>query len=184
MIARSRWSILALLLGGAVGLGVSSVGAQEQPMGLSPEESVRPAPEAGREQVMALLVKKENDLQRREATLLAREQDLRAAEEQVSKRLAELGTLRDDIRGMLTGLDDERTARVAGLVKMFESMRAAQAAAILEKTDADIALAVLSRMNKGKAGKALAAMTPEKAAYFAERLGGPAMASPKKTPSP
>jgi flagellar motility protein MotE (MotC chaperone) len=184
MTTRSRWSVLGLMLGAAVGLGVSSVGAQEAAFGQSAEDAVRPSPEAGREQVMALLVRKESDLDRREATLLAREQDLRAAEEQVGKRLSELQTLRDDIRGMLTGLDEERTARVMGLVKMFESMRAAQAAAILEKTDADIALAVLSRMNKGKAGKALAAMTPEKAAYFAERLGGPALSSAKRAAPP
>ena len=175
----TRWSVGALTMGVMVGLGLSAMGATDAGKGADeariPEEEVRPSPERGREEIIALLSRKEQDLQRREATLLAREQDLRAAEEEVTKRLTEVQAVREEIRGMLTGLDDKRAAKVAGLVKMFESIKSQQAAQILLEQEPAIALEILSRMKKDKAGKALAAMPPKRAAWFADRLGGPAL---------
>jgi flagellar motility protein MotE (MotC chaperone) len=81
---------------------------------------------------------------------------------------------------MLTDLDGEREERVASLVKMFESMRPKQAAAILQVTDDEIALEVLERMNRGKAGKTLAAMEPKRAATLAERIGRAALTEPEE----
>ncbi|GEM_PF-1878655 len=176
----TRWSLGALSMGVMVGLGLSALGATdpgaaEGKTERTPEEEVRPSPERGREEIIALLSRKEQDLERREATLLAREQDLRAAEEEVTRRLTELQATRDEIRGMLTGLDDQRAAKVTGLVKMFEAMKAPQAAQILMEQEPAIALEVLGRMKKDKAGKVLAAMPPKRAAWFADRLGGPSL---------
>ena len=56
---------------------------------------------------------------------------------------------------------------------MFESMRPPYAAAILVKTEPNVAVEVLGRMNKSKAGKVMAAMAPDRAAWFADQIGGP-----------
>jgi flagellar motility protein MotE (MotC chaperone) len=122
---------------------------------------------------MDLLEQKDRGLQRREATLEAREADLRAAEGEVQLRLDELKAVRGDIEGLLSQLDDEQKKRVTTLVKMMESMRDKQAAAILDQTEDVVALEVLMRMNVSKAGKALAKMAPARAAFFAEKLGAP-----------
>lgn len=171
MARSSGWSLGMLLIGSVVGLGVSALGAPEEDFA----EVIRPSADRGREEVMALLSRKERVLERRESTLNAREADLRAAESQVEARLTELQELRSDIRVLLATLDEDREARVTHLVKMFESMRPPQAADILAVTEDAVALEVLERMNRSKAGKTLAAMEPDRAAFLAERIGDAAL---------
>ena len=167
----SRWSVLALVLGTIVGLGVSALGAPES----DADDSFRPAELAGKEKLYAILDRKIRAVDRREATLQAREADLRAAEEQIENRLGELQGLRDQIRVLLSDLDENRELRMVHLVKMFETMRANQAASILAVSDDKLALEILRRMNRSKAGKALAQMPTERASDLAEKLGGPAL---------
>ena len=166
----------ALLVGALGGYGVSVArGAPgEGPM------SVRATADQGKDRLYALLMRKDAALKRREELVENEKQDLRTAEAALETRLLELQKLRDQIREMLTDLDGEREERVASLVKMFESMRPKQAAAILEVTDDEIALEVLERMNRGKAGKTLAAMEPKRAAALAERIGRAALSPPEE----
>lgn len=138
---------------------------------------VRSEQARGAEALMDLLEQRELALKRRETTLQAREADLRAAEEEVTKRLTDLQGLRDEITEMLTDLDAQQKARVTKLVKMMESVRDKQAAAILSVTDDTVALKVLMRMNVAKAGKALAAMEPARAAQFAQKMGAPPLSA-------
>lgn len=169
-------AIGALLVGALGGYGVSVArgAADDGPL------SVRATADQGKERLYALLMRKDAALKRREELVENEKQDLRAAEAALEARLLELQKLRDLIREMLTDLDGEREQRVAGLVKMFESMRPKQAAAILEVTDDEIALEVLERMNQGKAGKTLAAMDPERASELAERIGRAALTPPEE----
>ena len=170
----NRWGLpVAAVLGVVVGLGLSAIAAPDSDSLLN--EDLRPSPELGRERVMVLLERQKLSLERREATLATREADLRAAEEQVELRLEELQELRDEIRGLLIELDEDREARVSRLVKMLENMRPAQAGDILVGTPESVALEVLMRMNQAKAGRALAAMPPVVAAALAEKLGAPPM---------
>jgi flagellar motility protein MotE (MotC chaperone) len=167
---------VAVLIGALGGYGVSvAQGAPDDgPL------SVRATADQGENKLFSLLIQKENALERREKLVANEEQDLRAAELALESRLLELQKLRDQIREMLTDLDGDREERVASLVKMFESMRPKQSAAILEVTDEEIALEVLERMNQGKAGKTLAAMEPTIAARLAERIGRAALTPPEE----
>jgi flagellar motility protein MotE (MotC chaperone) len=161
----------ALMLGAVAGYGVSvAIGAPEDF-----DAGLRSGTDRGKEQLVLLLQRKEESLNRREQTIGAREADVRAAEEQVERRIKELQELREQIRASLEDLDGDREERIVGLVKMFESMRPKQAAGILTVTEDDIALEVLERMNRTKAGKALAAMEPKRAAFLAERIGKAAL---------
>ena len=85
-------------------------------------------------------------------------------------RIEELESLREELQVLMSEGDAQRNERVEALIKMTESMRSAQAAAVLEEMDQDLAVEVLDGMNRGKAGKALAAMPPAKAAELAEAL--------------
>jgi flagellar motility protein MotE (MotC chaperone) len=167
---------VAVLIGALGGYGVSvAQGAPDDgPL------SVRATADQGENKLFSLLIQKENALERREKLVANEEQDLRAAELALESRLLELQKLRDQIREMLTDLDGDREERVASLVKMFESMRPKQSAAILEVTDEEVALEVLERMNQGKAGKTLAAMEPTIAARLAERIGRAALTPPEE----
>ena len=175
-MSRTLPLIVGVLLGavGVYGVSVAQGAPDDGPM------SVRATADQGKERLHALLMRKDAALKRREELVENEKQDLRAAEAALQSRLAELQTLRDQIRGMLTELDGEREERVVNLVKMFESMRPKQAAGILEVTDDEIALEVLERMNQGKAGKTLAAMDPERAATLAERIGRAALTPPEE----
>jgi flagellar motility protein MotE (MotC chaperone) len=168
--------LVAMLLGGLGGYGVSVArGAPEDG-----QLSVRATADQGKDRLYWMLLQKDSALKRREELVENEKQDLRAAEAALESRLVELQKLRDQIREMLTDLDGEREERVVNLVKMFESMRPKQAAAILEVTDDEIALEVLERMNQGKAGKTLAAMDANRAAGLAERIGRAALNPPEE----
>jgi flagellar motility protein MotE (MotC chaperone) len=164
----SRVLPVVLVVGVLSGIAATAIGATG-----SSAKGIRSEQARGAEAIMDLLEQKDRGLQRREATLEAREADLRAAEAEVQLRLDELKTVRGDIEGLLSQLDDEQKKRVTTLVKMMESMRDKQAAAILDETEDAVALEVLMRMNVSKAGKALAKMEPARAAFFAEKLGAP-----------
>ena len=164
-----------LVVSVVAGAAATAVGAQG-----SDAPSIRSEQARGAEAIMDLLEQKDRGLTRREATLEAREADLRAAEAEVQVRLDELAIVRDDISKMLTQLDDRQKERVTTLVKMMESMRDKQAAAILNETEDAVALEVLMKMNTSKAGKALAKMAAERAAFFAEQMGAPPI--PREAP--
>ncbi len=159
---------VVLVAGVLSGIAFTAIGA---PGGRA--KGIRSEQARGAEAIMDLLEQKDRGLQRREATLESREADLRAAEGEVQLRLDELKKVREDIQALLVELDDEQKERVTTLVKMMESMRDKQAAAILDETEDLVALEVLMRMNVSKAGKALAKMAPARAAFFAEKLGAP-----------
>jgi flagellar motility protein MotE (MotC chaperone) len=171
-----RLGALALLAfaTGIIGVGMSALGAPEDEF-TEEDLSLRPSPDRGREEVMRLLARKERNLLEREKLVDKKEADLRAAQEEVEQRISELQGLRDELRLQLGDLDEDREARITHLVKMFEAMREKKAAAILEITEDTVALEVLERMKKDKAGKILGSMTPDRASELAESIGDAAL---------
>jgi len=119
---------------------------------------------------MDRLRQKERSLDHREATIAAREADLRLAEKKLEQRMVELQGLRTEIAAQLKGLDSAQEERVMALVHMFEGMRAKDAAAIVSAEDPKVTLEVLERMSRMKAGKILAEMDPAMAASLADRF--------------
>ena len=135
----------------------------------SPSEVVR-ADSRGMRAVIDALKSRERALDRRERSIEARESDLRQVEAELDARLAELQELRETLKGLLEESDEVREARIRQLTKMVESMRSKQAAGVFAELDNELAVEVLRRMNKAKAGKALAAMEPARAAALGELL--------------
>lgn len=129
----------------------------------------------GMREVLDALKFKERAMERRAKSIDDREEDLRRVEEDLQSRLDDLSAMRDELRTLLKDADGEREVRVAGLVKMVESMRAAQAATMVSVLEDDLAVDVLERMNRGKAGKMLSQMDPRKAASLAEQLTVPVL---------
>ena len=127
----------------------------------------------GAQALAAALNARERGLDRREATLLEKEKDLAVAEQRLMERMTELTELREQIAEMLEQADDERDARVLGLVKMIESMKARDAAPVVVALDDELAVEVLDRMSRAKAGKLLAEMKAGTAARLAEQMTRP-----------
>jgi flagellar motility protein MotE (MotC chaperone) len=160
---RLRTVTLATLL--ACGLAVCGASAMAENDAESAE--LRTPSSEGMQWLMDKLRQKERSLDHREATLAAREADLRLAEQKLEERLEGLKSLRVELEAQLGALDEARETRVVGLVRMFEGMRSKDAAAILSATETDIAIEVLERMSRMKAGKVLAEMEPAQAASLA-----------------
>ncbi len=147
-------------------------------LGQSPEPTIERDPfyearSRGVQELAAALNSRERQLDARERTLEDRERDLREAEVRLEERLGDLDQLRTDMDDMLVQLEEEQEARVRALVRMVESVRPAQAAPIVSQLDEALAVDVLVRMNRSKAGKLLAAMSPAQAARLAQLSTAP-----------
>jgi flagellar motility protein MotE (MotC chaperone) len=123
----------------------------------------------GLETLAAELHARQRAIERREVSVLAKAEDLAAAEARLKMRMTELEALRAEIDALLAGLDDAEEDRVVALVKMVEKMRAKDAAPIVSELDPELAVSVIDRMSSTKAGKMLAAMEPVTAAGLAAR---------------
>ena len=173
--ARKPALVIAIFLLFA-GLPQAGVLAQEEETTRPRDDSeiipkkMRDQADIGTRAVLDMLTRKAPALDRRDATLKDREADLRGAEQELTQRLEDLKTLREELTKLLVKADDDREQRVEQLKAMFEGMRSGDAANILANTDTDVALEVLQRMSRTKAGKVLASMKPVDAAALAERM--------------
>ena len=120
--------------------------------------------------ISSLLHYRKEALDRREQSIKDREVDITNAESRLNEQFKELEKIRDELGEKMKAMDAKKAAKVKALVARFEKVRAKQSAAILEKTDDDVAVMVLQEMKAGKAGKILAAMNVDKAAYLTEIL--------------
>ena len=119
------------------------------------------------------LARRQRQVEERETTLAARESDLADAETRLDTRLAELAAARASIEEQLATADEKRAERITALVKMVESNRASTIAPMIAQLEPGLAVEVLDRMNKTKAGKLLAALDAETAARLATRMTKP-----------
>lgn len=132
--------------------------------------------QAGNRTLANELKRRERELDDREHSFSARQQGLADAEKRLDARIAALTKLRNDLQGNVAQADDAREVRVKALVKMVESNRAASIAPMVSQLDESLAVEVLDRMNRVKAGKLLAALAPAKAASLAGKLTRPLQA--------
>lgn len=122
------------------------------------------------------------ELDRRAAEVSQREVVLQAAEKRIDEKIAKLASLEKDIGGIVDKQNQEDDARIKSLVKIYESMKAPEAARIFEQLDMPVLLGVLEHMKELKASAILANMDPTKAKTvtlaLAERRDAHAKAEP------
>ena len=116
------------------------------------------------------LARRRADLEAREGELDQREALLEVAERRMGETMAELEALRAEIEGMLGQADARREQQLVSLVRMYEAMRPADAAAIFDGLELEVLLNVLERMREAKAAPIVAGMTPERAREVTSEL--------------
>jgi len=109
------------------------------------------------------LAQRRKDLEKREHVLERKEALLQAAERELDQKLRELTTIRDEIKGLMTKQSEEETARINSLVKIYEGMKAKDAARIFNTLDMDVLIEVMARMSERKSAPILAEMDSERA---------------------
>lgn len=110
------------------------------------------------------------DLSQRRADLDKRSDDLdhralllQALETQVNAKIAKLQQLQANLKVLANEVDQNQQQRLGSLVHIYETMKPADAAQILQQMDMPVLLQLLSRMKDQKTAPILAAMDPVKA---------------------
>lgn len=109
------------------------------------------------------LTKRREDLEKREKALTTREALLEAAEREFDQKLRELSAVRSQIESLMVQQTEEEKARTASLVKIYEGMKAKDAARIFNTLETDVLLRVLTSMSERKSSPIIAEMDPERA---------------------
>jgi len=137
------------------GGAVSSVKpAQQEPGPADPQMS------AAEVAVLGSLSQRRDELDKRARDIDMREQLLAAAEKRVEDRIAELKAIEASIKTRIADKDKENEARLAGVVKMYETMKPKDAARIFERLDMGVLVDVARRMEPRKLAVVLAVMDP------------------------
>lgn len=115
------------------------------------------------EDVFKDITRRRNEMETRERQLQTREALLEAAERELDIKYQELTQLREQIEDLLGQQEQEEDKRIRSLVKVYENMKAADAARIFNTLDLDVLIAVVSDMSERKLSPILANMNPERA---------------------
>ena len=118
---------------------------------------------AVRMEIFKDLAARREDLQKRAQSIATREALLSAAEKEMDQKYQELIQLRTEIEGLLQQQSDEEKARLDSLVRIYEGMKAKEAARIFDTLDLNVLVAVMGKMSERKLSPILAGMNPERA---------------------
>lgn len=120
--------------------------------------------------LLQALADRRKALDAREYALNQREALLKAAEQRILDKQANLVAMRGEVKGLLDQLDEQEKARISNLVKLYENMKPKEAAVILNDLELSVVLGVVQRMNVRRLAPVLAAMDAEKARAITRAL--------------
>lgn len=139
--------------------------AEEAPAAPAPAEP--PAAASGAmlalPELLAAIAAEQEALAARKAALDEREAEIELARATVLKQNEELTRLRKDVAALLEQAKGAEVADVGRLVKIYEAMKPAEAATILQGADLELAVLVIAAMAERNAGPIMAAMAPDRA---------------------
>lgn len=116
------------------------------------------------------LAKRRDEIDAREKELTIKSKVLDSTEQRINAKLEELKALEAKVKISLAQYDEKQAADVRSLVKIYESMKPADAAAIFNELELPILLSVIDAMSERKVAPVLAAMDPKRAREVTEEL--------------
>ncbi len=134
---------------------------------LDPDQRIFSADEI---QVLQSLARRREEIEKREQKLAAQEALLKAAEQEVDRKIAELNKLRTEIETLLGQQQTMEDERILSLVKIYENMKPKEAAAIFNTLDMDVLLAVIGKMSERRSSPIIANMDTDRARLVTIRL--------------
>lgn len=109
------------------------------------------------------LSKRRKDLEAKEKELVMREALLKATQAELQQKTDELTKIKTDIETLLIQQTEQENKRIASLVKIYEGMKAKDAARIFDSLEMDVLLQVMTKMSERKSAPILAAMDGDRA---------------------
>ena len=126
----------------------------------------------GKSQIELLqsLSERRKELDARERAIEQREGLLAAAEHRIETKIGELKAVRTEIESLIKKYDEQEEQQIAGLVKIYETMKPKDAARIFNELEMDVLLEVFERMKASKTAPVLADMDPVRAKDITTRI--------------
>lgn len=126
----------------------------------------------GKSQIELLqsLSERRKELDARERAIEQREGLLTAAEHRIESKIEELKAVKVEIEGLIKKYDAQEEQQIAGLVKIYETMKPKDAARIFNELDMEVLLEVFERMKASKTAPVLADMDPIRAKEITTRI--------------
>jgi flagellar motility protein MotE (MotC chaperone) len=109
-------------------------------------------------------------LETRAKELDQRSAELEAADRRLNDRVQQLSALQSRLESLEAEREKHKAENWAGLVKVYESMKPREAAAIFDSLDMQVLLQVLDRMQERRMAPVLAAMQPDRARLATQLL--------------
>ncbi|HEY9039545.1 MAG TPA: hypothetical protein VIN05_11475 [Roseovarius sp.] len=116
--------------------------------------------------------RREARLKEQEEVLLDRQQALKLADRQIDSKLARLEAAEQKLRRTIVMADTAAESDVGRLIKVYETMKSKQAAALFEEMSPDFAAGFLARMRPEAAAGIMAGLSPQAAHTISVVLAG------------
>lgn len=179
MIAGLLTASAVLRVGGDAGQAWARVA--ETPIARAPEgEMAACKTEDDLHEMLKSFQAREARLDLQESEIAQRRQALKLADRQVEQKLADLEAAEAKLRKTLTMADTAADSDVERLTKVYESMKAKQAAALFEEMAPEFAAGFLGRMRPEAAAGIMAGLSPQAAHTFSVVLAGRNAGAPKQ----
>jgi flagellar motility protein MotE (MotC chaperone) len=116
------------------------------------------------------LAERREIIERRERELTQKEGLVRAAEQRLDEKIAQMEKLEAELKGLVQQYDAKKQSEIEQLVRIYTAMKPKDAARIFDDLDMAILVGVVTNMKENKVAPILALMTPEKARQLTEEL--------------
>ena len=116
------------------------------------------------------LSKRRDELDQREKDLEIKAKVLEATDKRIADKMNEMKTLKGELATVLSQYNEKQDAQIKSLVKIYESMKPDEAAAIFNEMEMPILLEVIGKMSERKVAPVLANMNPKKARDVTQEL--------------
>jgi flagellar motility protein MotE (MotC chaperone) len=120
--------------------------------------------------ILRKLSDRRQELEKRAREFDQREALMRVTEQRVDKKIADLNALKEEIRKIVGDATETQKVQAASLVKIYETMKPKEAAAIFENLDMPVLINVVRRMKETKVAPILGSMDPLKAKELTSAL--------------
>lgn len=121
-------------------------------------------------EILKSIEQKEKNLKKREQALKKQEEELKLLTVEIEKKLSKIKSAQSRIEELVALREDLVEKSIKHLVKVYSSMKPAEAGPLMEKLDKAITIQILSKMKGKNAGKILARINPDLAAQLSEAI--------------
>lgn len=145
-----------------------NVSQEEERIDEFPEENEQPLVEDDNSgnfsetelQILKRLAQRRKILEQWEDDLRVKENVLNITQTKIDKKIVELRTLKGDVERVLQQYEDKEEQNTQSLVRIYESMKPKDAAAIFTELDINTLLKIVNNMKEKKAALIIAKMNP------------------------